>query len=45
MRRHTNMENLPVEAGHMRPQCSYTLVEEGSEVFDHLVELESSLTI
>ena len=40
--RHTNMEKLPLETDHMCPQCSYTLDE---EVFDNLVELESSLTI
>ena len=39
------MENLPLEAGHMCPQCSYTRDEEGLEVFDDLVERESSLTI
>ena len=27
------------------PQCSYTLDEEGSEVFDNIVEIEPSLTI
>ena len=43
--RHTNMEHLPLEAGHMCPQYSNTLDEEGSEVFDNIVELESSLTI
>ena len=26
-------------------QCSYTLDEEGTEVFDHLIQLEYSLTI
>ena len=39
------MENLPLKASHMCPQCSYTLDEEGSEMFDNLVELETSLTI
>ena len=38
-------EKSTFEAGHMCPQCSYILVEEGSEEFDSLVELESSLTI
>ena len=30
--RHTNMEHLPLEAGHTCPQCSYSLDEEGSGV-------------
>ena len=39
------MENLPTELGHMCLQCSYRLDEQGSEVFDNLVQLENSLTI
>ena len=39
------MENLPTELGHMCLQYSYRLDEQGSEVFDNLVQLENSLTI
>ena len=39
------MEDLPDEIGHKCIQCEFTLDEEGSEVFDNLIELEKSLTL
>ena len=39
----TSMENLHTELGHMCLQCSYRLDEQGSEVFDNLVQLETGL--